>query len=686
MNIFKYKWSLANIMLLSMLLVGCNTPEEVDSFDSGDDVSDSTTSNPNSCSEGINPDLWSATDPLGRKMPNNDEVGAKNEKKLVAMFYWNWHCSFHVTNDTVGNVTQILKDYPEAINDADHPAWYRGATGRTHHFWGEPLLGYYRSTDPWVLRKHVEMLADAGVDVVFMDYSNGTYTWEESLYTMLEVWDNARKDGVAVPKVSFILPFSPGAYLSSQGGDDILRALYDGVFSKNLYPELWFHYNGSSRPTLMANLSSYIKTAKTEKDKAVAKFFDYIPVIAGYQVGPTSYSSKEWSWLEVYPQHLFNNGTMMSVGVAQNSSVGRVFDGKQGAGAFNVEKAYDRTFMADETGKNGTWDTSEYAVTKGANFQQQWDRALSQNSLEVIFVTGYNEFIAAKWDADLYPNWGGDPFSFVDQYNDYCSRDIEPNNEWYDAEGNYQGDTYYYQLVQNVRKFKGVTEFVYASEAKTISIGEFDGWGNDVQPDYKHYRGNTVHRDHPGYANKYYRNTSGRNDLVRAKVAHDDSNLYFYVETDEAITSYTDENWMWLLIDIDRDKETGWEGYDYIVNYTKPSDSATAFLQKNVGNEWSWGEGSEIAYAVDDYMMELAIPRSLLSEIGSDALDFEFKWSDNILPEDTDKPLASHFYINGDSAPGARFNFVYSQSGASGYGTSSGQTEDLDSDSGTFSK
>ncbi len=35
------------------------------------------------------------------------------------------------------------------------------------HHWGEPYLGYYVSNDEWVIRKHAQMLSDAGVDGCF---------------------------------------------------------------------------------------------------------------------------------------------------------------------------------------------------------------------------------------------------------------------------------------------------------------------------------------------------------------------------------------------------------------------------------------------------------------------------------------------------------------------------------------
>ena len=52
-------------------------------------------------------------------------------------------------------------------------------------------------------------------------------------------------------------------------------------------------------------------------------------------------------------------------------------------------------------------------------------------------------------------------------------------------------------------------------------------------------------------------------------------------------------------------------------------------------------------------MMEIKVARKDLGMTG--ALDFEFKWSDNMQEEGN----ILDFYVNGDCAPGGRFNFVY---------------------------
>ena len=111
----------------------------------------------------------------------------------------------------------------------------------------------------------------------------------------------------------------------------------------------------------------------------------------------------------------------------------------------------------------------------GWNFDEQWERAYELDP-ELVFVTGWNEFIAGQWLPK--DSWNGDPFSFVDQYNWNCSRDIEPNAGWGD-----RGDVYYLQLVDKVRKFKGMDAPEKPSAPKTIRIGRADGW-NDVARKY----------------------------------------------------------------------------------------------------------------------------------------------------------------------------------------------------------
>ena len=143
-------------------------------------------------------DAWVATDALGRKLPNHAEVGAPRPNRTVAMFYWTWHIGGNADRGPA-NTHETVARHPDAVNDYNHPIWKEiGPVGGYH--WNEPLFGYYHGADPWVYRRHAEMLADAGVDVVVFDCTNGTFTWKEAYDVLGEVWMAARRNGVRTPR------------------------------------------------------------------------------------------------------------------------------------------------------------------------------------------------------------------------------------------------------------------------------------------------------------------------------------------------------------------------------------------------------------------------------------------------------------------------------------------------------
>ena len=281
----------------------------------------------------------------------------------------------------------------------------------------------------------------------------------------------------------------------------------------------------------------------------------------------------------------------------------------------------------------------------GWNFQEQWNRAFELDP-ELVFVTGWNEYVAGQWLPK--DGWTGKPFSFVDEFDWERSRDIEPNKGWGD-----RGDVYYLQLIDNVRKYKGMEAPEKPSGPKTIHIGKADEWA-DVAPYFRHYKGNTMHRDHRGSSDQYYKNNTGRNDITGAKAARDASNIYFYVETAEKLTPPTDRNWMMLFLDTDRNKATGWNGYDFVVNRISPKGNKV-IVEKNVGGRWEWEPAGESAFAVNNNKLEMAIPRQILNLLTND-ISIEFKWNDNM----QENGNIMDFYVNGDTAPGGRFNFVFS--------------------------
>lgn len=554
---------------------------------------------------------WVATDRLGRQLPNFYEVGSKREDKIVAMFYWSWHVMDRFINKEPINVDEVLKKHPDAIRDFNHSAWTR--MGR--HHWSEPLFGYYVSTDEWVMMKHAIMLADAGVDVVFFDCTNATFMWDEGFETLGKVWSKAKENDIDVPKFAFMCPFTP-----LDNSRVLVEKIYNRIYKVNKYKDLWFYWEG--KPMIM----TYPDNIKGD----IKDYFTFRAPQPLYRKGPKR--KDHWGWSETYPQHGFGkkeNGQyeQVTVSVAQNATDDLAPAAMNAAGT-----VYGRSYTHSKISKH-----PENSVEYGYNFQEQFDHALEIDP-QLIFVTGWNE-----WTVGRHKEWQGTENAFPDQFNQEYSRDIEP------MKGGH-ADTYYYQLVSNIRKFKGLNEPPVVSAPMTIKMdGNFNEW-NDILPEYHDHKDLVYKRNHRGYGSTWYKNNTGTNDIIKAKVARDEEYVYFYVETVDYIDQSID-NWMSLYIDIDKNKTTGWEGYDFVINRTKQK-KGKIILEKHKAN-YDWNKVCVIDCVVRANKMELAIPKKHLTNKDIDG--FEFKWIDDI----DIKGDIMKFYLDGDVAPSGRFNYFY---------------------------
>lgn len=548
-------------------------------------------------------DTWSATDALGRRLPGCAECGPPRVNKTVGIFYFLW-LGQHGT-DGPFDITKLLAENP------DNPNW--GPPGAFHH-WGESELGYYLSTDEFVIRKHCQMLVDAGVDVLIMDVTN-SYTYKDVYMTLLRVFDTIRKEGGKTPEICF---------LAHTGEERVVQTLYDDLYSKNLYPHLLFRWQG--KPLILAKPDGMSKELR-----------DYFAFRESWAWSSSDWfgdGRDKWPWLDHYPQkpgwHIEGTPEHISVCVAQHpvTNIGRSFhNGRQPA-------------------------PKDFRTNEGLCFAEQWERALEVDP-EFIFITGWNEWVAQRFISDGkgqflgHPSPAGESY-FIDAYNQEYSRDIEP------MKGGHS-DNYYYQMVSNIRRFKGVRKPEAASPPKTIQIdGNFADW-QDVKPEFRDTIGDTAHRDHPGWGEAgTYKNDTGRNDFVRLKVAYDDDFIYFYAETKGKISSYKHPNWMLLFIDSDCNSSTGWQGYDYLIN-ASVINSHTTTLKRNTGG-CNWETVSKIPYRVSGNKMEIKVPRRDIDQSGRPAVFFEFHWADNI------QKLGDiiEFSVSGDSAPNRRFNYRFS--------------------------
>ncbi|MGC8668009.1 MAG: hypothetical protein ACP5VE_07850 [Chthonomonadales bacterium] len=560
----------------------------------------------------INPGVpWPATDELGRTLPDAGEVGPPKSGRFVGIFYFLWHDNRGGKSpnwDGPYDVSRILAADPDALKKPHSPLW--GPIGM-FHYWGEPLYGYYLATDPWVLRRHAQLLADAGVDTLIFDTTNAV-TYTPVFMELCRVFRQIREEGGRTPQIAFMVNTEAGK---------TAQKIYEELYKPGLYPELWFRWHG--KPLMICD--------PAQASPELKQFFTLRKAHWPFEMVNTPYA---WHWEAAYPQPYGytddpSKPEEVNVSVAQNL---RVSDGK----VTNMSNgdARGRSFH------DGFEDTTPGAVLHGYNFQEQWKRAFQLHP-PFVMVTGWNEWIAGRWG-----NPDG-PIVFVDQFTEEYSRDIEP------MKGGH-ADNYYWQLVANVRRYKGVPPLPRASSPKTIRVqASFDQW-KAVEPAFTAERGGTLPRDFDGVGGTHYTNDTGRNEFALLKVARDKTNVYFYARTRKPITPYTDPNWMWLLIDVDRNHATGWEGYDFIVNREVQSDGRT-WLEKNVGG-WNWRRVALVSYRVKGNEMQIAIPRSALGlKRGTTKIELDFKWVDHCQhPGDV-----MDFYLSGNVAPIARFNYRY---------------------------
>jgi GH43 family beta-xylosidase len=562
----------------------------------------------NSPSNPITNANWVATDALARTIPDYSIAGASRENKHVGMFYYIWH-----NNAAITDISKALAENPT-----------NPVLGNRHafHFWGEPEAGYYRADDPWVIRRNMQMLANAGVDFIFFDVTNAI-TYLSTVDSVCKVISQMRSEGIPAPYISFTTNSSSGV---------TMNALYDSFYALDKYKDLWFIWQG--KPLIMG------KATDAALRSEVKNFF----TIKRSWAWTNPADADSWQWLDTYPQDY--GWTASAPGVAEQITVTTASHPTN-----NIGKSFNGTTQPA---------TDQYGITpvtdQGIYFAKQWERALEVDP-QLVMITQWNEWLAQRFvcSADGCQPMLGKPTTegqswFVDVYNREYNRDMEPmKGEW--------TDNYYYQMLANVRKYKGMEAPQSASSPKNITVdGTFTEW-NTVTPVFTDPIGDTRHRNHPRFDSKANLvNTTGRNDITESRTTIDGSNVYFYIKTAANITPHTDPNWMMVYLNTDRNKTTGWEGFDYVINMGVTSATETT-IKKRIGS--SWTTVGAATYKVVGNQMEIAVPRSVL-EYTTSNVAYYYQIFDN--PQVLDN-IEDNF-VHGESAPDRRFNYSYENTAA----------------------
>lgn len=553
-------------------------------------------------------DALVATDALGRALPGYDEAGPRRPGRYVGLFYWLWHGPLRNGTGEF-DISKVLEKEPE-----------RRQWPFLAYYWGEPEMGYYRSDDEYAMRRHLNLFCLLGIDFLYLDFTNLVIDKPE-LRLLLRLTRELREAGCSPPR---LVPFFNTNPVPK------IEEFYREFYLDTTYRDEWFVLDG--KPLVLS-------PARHPTDTALNASFTWRRMWAGRD------ADGFWHYFDDYPQTPARraDGRPEQIAVAPGKGAPLwdypVYGSK--SSTTSSTPVYDRYWMSDRTGE-------------GLFFEEQWKGAYEQQPM-IVCVTGWNEWKAEAWPATPELEAARIMFQgrqlrqgesyFVDEFNGEFNRDLEP-------EAGERSDNYFYQLAAHVRRYKGMDAPPESSPKRTVRIdGRFGEWAG-VRPVFTDFAGDAAVRDAAGAPPGIrYANATGRNDIVESRVAWDSRYIYFYVRTAAPLSPRSDPGWMLLFLDTDRDKRTGWEGYDFMLNGEMPSAEKTV-LKKRDGNGWK--PVAECDYRANGCEMEIAVPRRSLGLAGGKP-DFGFHWMDNMQRPDDIR----EFFVNGDSAPERRYDYHY---------------------------
>lgn len=584
---------------------------------------------------------WTATDDLGRTVADNSVAGAPKAQRDVGLFYFLcWVGAGGVVQD---NTKMYVDGGIQGVKD-----FFKTKGGEA--YWAEPYFGYYRNTDTWVYRKHAYMLESAGVDFIFLDVSNAE-VFITGHMALFDTWLEMRREGIDTPQICFFCGDNPDTFISN------MKTLLTTVYSTenwSKYQELFYCWEG--KPLVFGNTSKLSGVFRAQIEK---KFTTR---------GNWAWCDKDgyWSWMQEY-----RHGSDMKRIVLVNGGWGRDKSGKLESLAvslgYHATSSKGRSFVNQKQANNGQNDyefSSIARAAQGLSFADQFASAqvLIQQKVPaddpfVLLITGWNEWIAGCTRLDKEQSFcnGTADFLYVDNFNAEFSRDAEPMRNY---NGYGFGDNYYYQMVDYIRQFKGISPAPVADHQTSINLLQLSEW-EAIQTQYQDSIMDVELRNSICYdANYRYINHTGRNDFDTCKVSQDDHYLYFLARCTNDIIIDNGSTWMNLFLNTDHDASTGWDGYDYVLNRDRDSfvvsvEKLTVAEDRSLTKELVGGA----YYYLKGNQMVIQLAKDVIG--GKDLMsDFTFKWADNSVDLDgLADPMG--FMDLGDAAPDDRYSFLY---------------------------
>ncbi len=640
------KKTVAALLALSMCFaIGCggkhNTPAE-------DEVWKSMTEQDRTVAMLASTDDYNRTFTLG---------GAADDEKYVGMFYFTLHGQ--IPRDNIYDVTEVTGG-----DSANVDAFYEHAENLpegTAYFWGKPVWDYYSQTDPWVVRKQIEMLTMAGVDFLFIDVTNAftnayqndntdALLFVDATYLAMEIVHEYLGKGWNAPKLMFYTNNNGtnGTKNSSctKPNDDIniVNTIYKKfyMYQNGKYDDVWFAPNGKPMIVMTQESRQMLSIADEEEEPenyVLNRYFEFKNTIwpNDRTEDPNNLLVNSFPWMETYynDNYCKIRDGVVNVSVAQHMNTIRFSDTTA-----NFGRGYDYELKTNVSANS----------SKGTNYEYLWQQALKNKSkINMVTLTGWNEWTASTVKI-------GGKMRLVDCYNEEYSRDIEPTY------GEYK-DNFYLQTARNIRAYKYDKKVTVNYPAAAIDIASADenAWKSGKK--YLDFTGECIARNHAGWVTepqssdfKMLTDDSNNNDIESVTVIHDENYIYFRITTADVIKPAKTGNetgWMNIMIGTSQASDGGLFGYDYVINRTRTSNECSVESVDSAGVCQTKGTAS-IMWQEDGNVLQIAVPRAALG-LTAGVPTFTFKVCDNI----TNPTDILSYYNSGDSAPIGRLGYVY---------------------------
>lgn len=274
------------------------------------------------------------------------------------------------------------------------------------HYWAKPEVGYYTSDNKEVIRKHMTQLAEAGVDMIFLDLTNAgdgylnigadrSYTfngyWDsyigKPITALLDTITEMREEGLQTPYV----------VLWTEDGkcDVIYDAYWNEFYNQDKWKDCFVYWDG--KPLICCWGSGSTKIPEQFSFRGMNGLHPYL-------------AENQWAYTNIRNEPCYST----------DGSVEQM----------SICTACQETYMSRPTA---------HGRNHGIYYYTQW-RAVYEMQPKIAVITWWNEWTAQRLT-------DGNEYFFTDEYNQEYSRDIEP------MEGGH-GDTYYQWTKQYIWTYK----------------------------------------------------------------------------------------------------------------------------------------------------------------------------------------------------------------------------------------